>query len=176
MSKDLNKLKREIQAFKRDIRKKILGIEDSENALMRNYTEATKTRRAIKTELFGNKSKQVDTSIEIFVENILKERNIKYIPQKAIRWCNYDFYLINENLLIECQGCYWHCCELCYPAGPKNEIQRKNLEKNIMKREIAASQNIPMLEIWAHEIKNDPEQTKQKIDIFILENSSEIST
>lgn len=155
--------KRKLQKYKREIRKKFLGIENSENALMRTYTEATKTRRAIKSELFGNNSKQIDTSIELFVKEILEENGYDYIFQKAIRWCNYDFYLPNQNVALEIEGEYWHCDPRVYPNGPKNSIQCKNLEKNKMKQEICKSQNIPLIRVHEHDIKKDKERTKQQI-------------
>lgn len=167
--KDLYKLKRELQKQKREIRKKALGIEDQDSAMMRRYDEATKTRRAVKTELFGNRSKQIDTSIELFVQDILDEQKIEFIPQKALRWCNYDFYLVKENIAIECEGTYWHCDPREYPKGPKNDIQRKNLEKNKMKQEICQSLNIPLMRVHELDIKKDPIKTKEQILKFIEE-------
>ena len=170
MSKNI---KREYQKLRRELKKQALG--GTESTHERIYSEATKTRRAVKTEIFGNKSKQADTSIEIWFEDFLKENNIKYIKQKAIRYLNYDFYLQDYNIACEICGCYWHGCPVCYPAGAKNEIMRKNIIKNEVKRQIAKEQNIQLIEVWGHEIEKSPNETKEKI-LKALNDSKNTST
>lgn len=172
-TKDAYKEYRKAMKQKRELRKQALGkVNDEESALMRVYSEATKTRRAVKTELFGNKGKMKDTSIEIFVENFLKEKGWNYVSQKAVRHLNYDFYLTDHNVLLEVQGGYWHCDKRVYPDGPKNSVQRENIQKNKNKREIAESRDIPLLEIWELDIEKDPEKTKEQITSFVEENSN----
>lgn len=166
--KDIYKQYRKIKKEAREIRKKALGrLNDEENANLRNYGEATKTRRAVKTELFGNKGKLKDTTVEIFVENLIKEKGWPFVAQKAVRFLNYDFYLSELNVLLEVQGDYWHCNPRVYPDGPKNSVQRENLQKNKNKREVAESQNIPLFEIWELDILKDPEKTKKQILDFV---------
>lgn len=166
--KDVYKDYRKIKKQAREIRKQALGrLNDEENASIRTYTEATKTRRAVKAEIFGNAGKMKDTKVEIFVENLIKEQGWKYIPQKAVRYLNYDFYLTDLNVLLEVQGDYWHCNPRVYPDGPKNSVQRENLQKNKNKREVAESQNIPLLEIWELDIEKDPDGTKKQILDFV---------
>lgn len=63
--------------------------------------------------------KNKDTSIEIKVENELKKRNIGY--QKQIPLCDItivDFYLPKQNIVIYCDGDYWH-------SRPKTIIRDK---------------------------------------------------
>lgn len=166
--KDIYKEYRKIKKEAREIRKQALGrLNDEENANIRTYTEATKTRRAVKTEIFGNKGKLKDTTVEIFVEELIKQQGWRYVPQKAVRHLNYDFYLPDLNVLLEVQGDYWHCNPRLYPDGPKNSVQRENLQKNKNKREVAESQNIPLLEIWELDIQKGPEKTKQQILDFV---------
>lgn len=162
--------RREIQKLKRDIRRKALNLDDmTEDSKQRNYTKATKTRRAVKTEMFGNRSKGKDTYLEEYMTSFLKKHDIDYIPQKAVRWCNYDFYLPKYNTLIECQGEYWHCDHRLYDK-PKNAIQRKNIVKNETKRDIAQKEDIFLIEVWENEIKNFPDETeKGLLHLFGLE-------
>lgn len=171
-TKEAYKKYRKAMKKKRERRQKALGIEDKESALMRNYGLATRTRRAIKTELFGNKGKSKDTSIEEFVENFLKEKEIEFIPQKALKWCNYDFYLVEEKVAIECEGDYWHCNPRVYPEGPKNNIQKLNLEKNKMKIEICEKVDVPLLKVWELDIKKDENKVKEQILEFIEKNKN----
>lgn len=175
---DLYLLKRKLQRDKRDIRKKILGIDEdhTDTSMQRVYSEATKTKRALKVELFGSKTKASatkgeETSLEAFVRKLLEEKSIDFIEQKAIRYINVDFYIPQANLAIECEGCYWHSCPTCYPQGPKNKTQKKNIEKDKRSQEIIEEQNIDLLIIWGHEIKNNPKETRERILKCISEKS-----
>lgn len=167
---DLHLLKRRLQREARDVRKKALGIDEdhTDTSMQRTYGEATKTKRALKVELFGSKSKASategkETSIEAFVREILQEFETEYVEQKAIRFINVDFFLPVQNLAIQVHGCYWHCCDVCYPSGPKNQTQRKNIEKDKQADGIVLDKNINLLHIWEHEIKKFPDQTRKKI-------------
>lgn len=57
-----------------------------------------------------------DTSIEIKIQNFLKELNIKFEVHKYINiehGYQCDVYIPSSNLIIECDGNYWHN----YPEG-----------------------------------------------------------
>lgn len=165
---DLYALKRKILKEKRILQNKIIGNDTVDGStFQRFYGESTKTRRALKIELFGSKSKASkyndDTSIEKFVEDILVEAGVKFVKQKAIRYINVDFFLPDANIALQINGCYWHACSKCYPNGPKNEIQRKNIEKDKVATEIILGKNHILVDIWAHEIEEDPETVKSRI-------------
>ncbi len=145
----------------REIKKNAMG--GTESTLQRVYSEYTKTRRALKVELLGSKSKQSDTGIELIIEKFLNDNDIKFKKQKRVRYLNYDFFLYEPKVLLEINGCYWHVCPVCYPNGPKNEIQRKNLAKNDIKRKFAADAKLDLLELWEHEIEKDLLNTTNKI-------------
>ena len=128
---DLYGFKRKLLKEKRVLRNQIIGNDSVDGStFQRFYGESTKTRRALKIEMFGSKSKASgtdgkDTSIEIFIEKILEESGIDFKKQKAIRYINVDFYIPSLNLAIEVCGDYWHVNKKLYPE-PKNNIQRKN--------------------------------------------------
>ena len=48
------------------------------------------------------------SSIEMAVCGILDDLGIEYIPQYPIRWYFADIYIPKLNLIIECDGDYWH--------------------------------------------------------------------
>lgn len=167
---DLYLLKRRLQREKRELRKKILGIDEDhkDTSMQRIYGEGTKTKRALKIELFGSKSKASatkgeETSIEAFVREFLLEQDIEFVEQKAIRFINVDFYLPQQNLVIQIEGCYWHCCPVCYPKGPKNKTQRKNVEKDKQSNEIIEQAKMKLVHIWEHEVKQESEKVKERI-------------
>jgi len=49
-----------------------------------------------------------NTSIEIIIKSVLDSLNILYEQQYIIKGFVVDFYLPDYNLLIECDGDYWH--------------------------------------------------------------------
>lgn len=164
---DLYAQKRKLLKEKRKIMNQVIGNDQVDGStFQRFYSEATKTRRALKIELFGSKSKSSkygdDTSIEKFVYNILNEESIKFIPQKAIRYINVDAYLPEYKLVVQVHGDYWHANKRLYPV-PKNNIQRKNIEKDRVANEITKNSGYHLIEIWEQDIKERPELVKHKL-------------
>jgi G:T-mismatch repair DNA endonuclease (very short patch repair protein) len=165
---DLYAFKRQILKEKRVLRNEIIGNDTVDGStFQRFYGESTKTRRALKIEMFGSKSKASgtdgqDTSIEVFIEQVLKEAGITFKKQKAIRYINVDFFVADKNLAIEVCGDYWHVNKNLY-SEPKNDIQRKNLEKDRITKEILLGEGVHRLEIWESDIKNKPEVVKVKL-------------
>jgi G:T-mismatch repair DNA endonuclease (very short patch repair protein) len=164
---DLYSLKRKLNKQKREIRNKILGTDTVDGSSMqRFYSEATKTRRALKIEYFGSKSKASnygdDTSIEKFIYDLLNEWNIEYKPQKAIRYINVDAMLPAYNTVLQINGDYWHCHPKLYPE-PKNNIQRKNIEKDKVALDIIKKAGHHLIEIWEDDIKKRPELVSEKL-------------
>ena len=68
-----------------------------------------------------------DTSIELKVEEELKKRLIEYKKNIVIEnIARVDFYLPDSNVIIFCDGCYWHNCKEHHPnSNPK----RKEIDK-----------------------------------------------
>jgi very-short-patch-repair endonuclease len=95
------------------------------------------------------------THIEKIVENILVENNIDYVYNKCICRKNYDcryydFYIPQLNLLIECDGDYWH-------GNPKhftelNETQLKNVKNDKYKDELAKEKGFRLIRFWEEDI------------------------
>ncbi len=165
---DLYAEKRKILKEKRKLMNRVLGTDEVDGkTFQRNYGDLVKTRRAIKVEIFGSKSKSSkygdDTSIEKFIEELLIENNIKFVKQKQIKTLNVDYSIVDKKIALQINGCYWHVCPVCYIDGAKNNIQRKNIEKDKVAHEIIKQAGYELLEIWEHEIKNDPLNVKEKI-------------
>ena len=110
---------------------------------------------------------------EIKVAQHIKEKNIKFTPQKTfqtlrnIKLLKCDFYLEDLNLLIEYDGKYHY-----KPVrGSTPENKQKNLEdcqrRDKIKDEWAKANNIPLLRIpyW------DYDRIEELIDAFILQHT-----
>lgn len=48
------------------------------------------------------------TSIEVAVAGVLEAMGVEYEQQKRIGRYSADFYVVTQNLVIECDGDYWH--------------------------------------------------------------------
>ena len=78
------------------------------------------------------------TDIEMFIKTILDKNNIKYIEQPSIENKRGDFLV--DNLIIECDGEYWH----------SEENKGRNYHKD--KRNIYIKNGYDCLFFWGNEI------------------------
>ena len=121
----------------------------------RNYQGITKC--TIKNPI-DEKSK--DTSIELFIRNILDKYNIKYTTNKRIiNNSELDIYIPSKDIGIECNGVYWH----------SDEIKSKDYHNN--KYNCYKHSNIQLLSIWEDWIKIKPKIVESiicsKLGIYI---------
>jgi len=97
-----------------------------------------------------------DTSIEIKIQNFLKNLKIEYLPHKYMNISHgyqCDLFIPSKNLVIECDGDYWHN----YPNGnERDHIRTKELK----------AKGFSVLRLWERNIR------KMDIDTFcnIYEN------
>lgn len=171
---DLYAEKRKLLKEVRKLKNQIIGNDTVDGStFQRFYGEATKTRRALKIEMFGSKSKSSkygdDTSIEKFIEDLLNQLGVKFKKQKAIRFYNVDFFLPDYNLVLQINGEYWHCDPRVYPQ-PKNNIQKKNIEKDKEAKKAIIDGGYKLLEIWEGDIKRSPDVVMEKLKKIISEN------
>lgn len=71
--------------------------------MMGNYSSIKEKMAFLSQNQLGKIS-----SIQKILYSILNDLNIKYEPEKIIGFWTYDCYLPDYNLIIECQGDYWH--------------------------------------------------------------------
>ncbi len=94
---------------------------------------------------YNKKSK--DTSIEILIENELKKNNFNYEKQKHIKDVGIvDFFLPEYNIIIECDGDYWHN----RPEAKKKDIQRDFISMFLYQYKT--------IRFWENEINNSLEK------------------
>lgn len=94
------------------------------------------------------KSNSKNTSLEIFIKNILDEHNISYIEndRTILDGKELDIYIPNKNIAIECNGIYWHSLK-----EPNYHMDKWKLCKD---------KNIQLITIWQDWIINKPEIVK----------------
>lgn len=117
--------------------KKIL----SEVALGRTHTQETieKMKEARSKQVCPKK----DTKIEVKIQNFLKKMNVNFETHKYIDEINNpyqcDIFIPDYNLIIECDGDYWHD----YPNGTELDLLRTNELK---------TKGFKILRLWEREI------------------------
>lgn len=108
------------------------------------------TLRQLESEIYRK------TRIEVRVEKFLIEKNIPYQYSFIINKVQFDFYLKESNILIECDGDYWHANPKFYPDESKwYHTQKRIREKDLMKNEIAKQLGMTLLRFWEDDIMND---------------------
>lgn len=116
------------------------------------------------THFYGKK-----TDIESIFEELLIEMNIPYQikfriydKDKVNFWYReYDFLLLDSNILIEVDGDYWHGNKEVF--NELSDFQKSIQEKDRVKEDFAIKNGYQILRFWGKEIKNEKEQVKNKI-------------
>lgn len=107
------------------------------------------------------KSKRIRTSIEIKVENFLRKLRVNFEPNFKIGRFVVDFYLPQCNIVIECQGDYWHANPLMYSTVDK--VQSKNIDRDNRKKALLAGEGVKTLYFWETDINKHFSEVKDKI-------------
>jgi len=101
-------------------------------------------------------NRHFNTSIEVDMENELKKIGLNYTPQYYIKGTGFvDFFLSDYNVIIECDGDYWHNLE---------EQKKKDVSRDFNAEFL---HQYPTLRFWEHEIKESPKECINKIKKFI---------
>jgi len=109
------------------------------------------------------------TDIELIFEKILKELKIPhqtkfriYDQNKINFWFReYDFLILNTNILIEVDGDYWHGNENIFEE--LSDFQKTVQEKDKIKEGFAIKNGYRIIRFWGNDVKNKKEEVKNKI-------------
>lgn len=126
-----------------------------------------RTFKAIHTKANSlNLSRDVSTYIEREVSNILQKLTIPYEAEVKIRGFIVDF-LLDGKKVIEVQGDYWHCNPALYDR-PKDDIQRKKLKQDRMKRGCLNELGYNILYVWENDLNKNMDQVIEQIKQFAV--------
>jgi hypothetical protein len=97
-----------------------------------------------------NTNNYKNTTIEIFIHDILKKYNIEFETnvRNLIHPYELDIYIPEKNIAIECNGIYWHC--------DINKETKYHYDKFIKCRE----KGIQLISVWEDQIINNAEKIK----------------
>ncbi len=105
-----------------------------------------------------------------FIKNFIKPLNIEYETQYYIKdihqYC--DIYIPSKNLIIECDGSFWHCDPRLFPNGAVYEYQKRKVERDEIKNQYLKEHGYELLRFWEIDILNSPELIKEEIGKKIM--------
>lgn len=89
-----------------------------------------------------------DTNIELKMEKLLKRLEVDYQKQVPLfNIARVDFYISNKNLVIQCDGCYYHGCSIHYPNFHQDKQERDMRQDEVLERN-----GLKVIRFWEHEI------------------------
>lgn len=101
---------------------------------------------------------------EIEFEKILKELSINFESQKILGTKIYDYYIPENNMIIEIQGDYWHGNPMFFEN--LNKIQIRNKKNDEFKKIQAIGMGYKYDEVWENELKNKRESIVKKFKLI----------
>lgn len=102
------------------------------------------------------------TNIEKIIEEYLKEKKITYKYSFILEKRQFDFVLLNYQVIIECDGDYWHANPKFYPNPEKWQIKRITIDHE--KDRIAKRNGYKIVRFWEDDILNNFERIKSLIN------------
>jgi hypothetical protein len=111
-------------------------------------------------EILFDSFKDKETQIEKIIRTILVELSEPFEQYYKIflpdgYYKEYDFYLLNKNILIEADGDFWHANPKYFSEIVLLDIQRENINNDKFKNLLAEDKNIPLIRFWESEIKKE---------------------
>mgnify|MGYP003335209607 CR=1 FL=1 len=111
----------------------------------------------------GSKCKKKNTFIEIRIQEFLNQLNVIYESNYIKDGFAFDIYIPKHNLIIECQGDYWHMNPVVYKDKKPDNIQKKNIARDLKKIKYLSKNNYRYLYLWEYDIRRNFELIKESI-------------
>jgi G:T-mismatch repair DNA endonuclease (very short patch repair protein) len=96
-----------------------------------------------------------DTSIEIKIHNFLQQLGIEYYTHKYINEIEHcypcDIFIPSMNLVIECDGNYWHGHPVMFPKPSEKQIEQ--IEKDRIRTQELNDKGYKIIRLWEKDIK-----------------------
>jgi len=110
---------------------------------------------------------KTDTSIQLLTNKILGDLNIEYDNEYNCKYYAIDNYLNEHNLMIECQGQYWHTDPRFYKEI-NYEIQVNRIKIDKAKHTYIKNNHlIEILYLWEFDINNNTELCKLLVQEYV---------
>ena len=176
--KQISKLLKTYESYERNkkISEKLLGVPKSEEHAQkcRENGSSEYAKKRISEALYERiKNKEFSLSSQLendFIDEYIKPLNIEYQTQYFIKdihqYC--DVYIPSKNLIIECDGSFWHCDPRLFPEGAKYEYQKRKIEKDKIKNDYLLNNGYKLLKLCELDIINNPSLIKEKLHNILV--------
>lgn len=133
------------------------GSLKSSITIKKNWLKKTEEEKQIIVDRLQKSmiQKKKMNKIENKIKNLLEDNDINFIPNKYINGFYVDFFLIDFNLVIECDGDFWHANPKFYENKNLHLIQIKNKERDERKNKMLNDNSIDFLRFWEYDIHNN---------------------
>jgi DNA mismatch endonuclease (patch repair protein) len=131
-----------------------------------NLKPSEETRQKLREARLHRVFPLKDTSIEIALQNKLKELDITFEKHKTI--IGQPDIFIQPNICIFADGCYWHGCEQCID---KNKMSNWILARQVSDRIITANlrnKGYKVFRFWEHDIRKNVDACIAQIQIELM--------
>ena len=153
--KDNPDLRRIVSEKTKEKMKKVDMSEIVKKAYKTNPDYREKIRLARLKQVFPTR----DTKIELKIQEELKNRRIKFVKNKALlNRFRVDLF-IEPNIVIECDGCYYHACKQC----KMTKHHQYAIKRDAKKTKILKKNGFKVYRFWGHEINDSAEKCLRKI-------------
>lgn len=96
--------------------------------------------------------KKAFTSIEKKIHSLLDNMGVRYVIGFDAKYYICDIYLPDDNLIIECQGDYWHANPNKYSLDSINKTQARNVHRDKTKKSYLTNLGYKLLYLWEYDI------------------------
>lgn len=102
---------------------------------------------------------------EDFAKDFLDKLRVRYVYQFEAKDIGrfYDFYLPDNNLIIEVDGSYYHSDPRLVKEENMNPMQKHNKRVDEYKDKWALMHGIPIMRIWEKDIREDPKMVMNEL-------------
>ena len=114
-------------------------------------------RRIIWLKRKQKNSSKLEGKFKSILDIIGLNENIDYEFQYEYNNRLFDFYLINNNVLIEVDGDFYHCNPNTIHSTPKYKTQILTVTNDLFKNKICQDNHIPLIRFWEKDINERPE-------------------
>lgn len=123
-------------------------------------------QRLRRTMYMKTSQRNTPSKLETSFKSVLTKLNIDFECQFDIEGLNYDFHILNTNVLIEVDGDFWHSNPLYYKE-PIYEVQKHNFKHDLIKNDIAIRNNYTLLRFWETDINTNLKDVVKKLLEYI---------
>jgi very-short-patch-repair endonuclease len=102
------------------------------------------------------------SDLEKYFSEIVTQHGISLESQYFLDGKFFDFWVPDTKVLVECDGNFYHCHPQTHPI-PTYDIQKHNVQNDIIKNQIAEVHGFKLLRFWESDIHERPSWVIQEL-------------